>query len=168
MKKILAMLLAVVMLLAMSTTVFAEELESHDVKGTYVVGGTEQTVYSVDIAWGAMEFTYTDAFVGTWNAATHSYDGATEAKWIASGNTISVTNHSNAEVKVKLSFAAVDGLTTVTGSFDKAELTLPTAEGKALNAAELTGTATLTLSGSLTEAYKTQAKIGSVTVTLDN
>ena len=39
---------------------------SAEVKGTYQPGGSGAVVYSVDIAWTDMNFTYTGAGEGTW------------------------------------------------------------------------------------------------------
>ena len=79
MKKMISIILALMLSLCMSITAFAAEINirdgstSTDVKGTYVSGGSTATVYSVDVVWGSMEFTYTDAFTGTWNPVTHGY-----------------------------------------------------------------------------------------------
>lgn len=65
MKKTISVLLALVLILAMSTTAFAATIESSpgsqdiDVNAKYVDGVSAPTKYSVDVSWGAMEFTYT-------------------------------------------------------------------------------------------------------------
>ena len=78
MKKVLAITLTMAMLFTM--TAMAENISSSsgtasvDVKGSYVQGVASDAIYSVDIVWGDMNFTYTDAAQGTWNPATHDYD----------------------------------------------------------------------------------------------
>ena len=89
-----------------------------------------------------MEFTYTVSGTKTWNPATHAYATIIQPAWSASGNTITVTNHSN------------------TG------LTLPTAEGKAVNDAVLTGKTSLTLGGTLASDITVFTNVGTVIVTI--
>ena len=86
MKKILTLMLSLALLCVMAVPAMAADTidrkggsTSADVKGTYVPGSGTATVYSVDIAWGSLEFTYTDASKGTWNPENHSYDGAVAA-----------------------------------------------------------------------------------------
>ena len=68
MKKILTLMLSLALLCVMAVPAMAADTidrkggsTSADVKGTYVPGSGTATVYSVDIAWGSLEFTYTDA-----------------------------------------------------------------------------------------------------------
>ena len=144
---------------------------THDVTATYVdgsSGGAGGTVYSVDITWGDMAFTYTAA-AGTWEPKTHSFTGADGGTWKVDkegGNTITVTNHSNADVTAAFSYAAAEGFTGISGSFDNASLNLPTAVGTAVEAAPK-GTTSLSLDGALDSAATTSTKIGTITVTLN-
>ena len=104
MKKTISVLLALVLILAMSTTAFAATIESSpgsqdiDVNAKYVDGVSAPTKYSVDVSWGAMEFTYTVSGTKTWDPETHTYTASTQPAWTASGNTITVTNHSNTDI----------------------------------------------------------------------
>lgn len=69
-------------------------------------------IVSVEISWGAMEFTYSE---GTWNAETHTYDGS---GWIpdeTDSNAISITNKGNVEVSVSYGYTQTNA--AVTGSF---------------------------------------------------
>ena len=106
------------------------------VTATYTPGVAAAEIISVDIAWGAMSFSYTDESEGTWDPATHEFVDKTPAKWEnvkdENGdptNKISVTNHSNTEINAVMTFTKAEG-TDIEGSFDKAKLTLDSAEGK--------------------------------------
>lgn len=176
MKKIIAIILTLVMLSAASVTAIAAspvtsqgESDSAEVKGTYVAGGSAATVYSVDIAWGNMEFTYTDASEGTWNPETHQYDNVVDAKWScgADANKISVTNHSNSDVTVKFTYDSESGFDGISGTFSDAELTLPSAVNTERDNAPA-GSTNLSLDGALSSGASEKTKIGTVTVTLAN
>lgn len=174
MKKVLTIILSLVLLSMASVTTFAASpitanggSDSADVKGTYVVGGTAAMVYSVDIAWGSMEFTYTDASQGTWNPQTHQYDGAASAKWscVENANKIEVTNHSNAAVNAQFSYVSKSGYNGINGAFSKNTLNLGTAVDTEVSNAP-SGSVTLSLSGALSSDTAADTKIGTVTVTL--
>lgn len=144
---------------------------SHDVTATYRAGssgGTGGTVYSVDITWGDMAFTYT-AEAGIWDPATHKTTGAEGGVWTVDnegGNTITVTNHSNTGVTAAFSYAAADGFGDISGTFDNASLTLESAVGTAVEAAPK-ATASLSLNGALGSTTADNTKIGTITVTLN-
>lgn len=144
---------------------------SHDVKATYRAnssGGAGGTVYSVDITWGDMAFTYT-AEAGIWDPATHKTTDAEGGVWTVDkdgGNTITVTNHSNTGVTAAFSYAAADGFGDISGSFDNASLTLESAVGTAVEAAPK-ATASLSLNGALGSTTADNTKIGTITVTLN-
>lgn len=174
MKKMISVLLVLALSLCMGITAFAAEIDteggsaSTDVKATYVLGGVEATVYSVDITWGSMEFTYTSAFIGNWNPDTHVYDNSTEEKWTCDedANKITVTNHSNTSILATPSYIASGAsIGTVSAGFDKEDIYLASAVGKTLENAP-TGSFLLTLSGQLNEDVEVLTVIGSVTVTI--
>ncbi len=81
------------------------------------------TVYSVDIAWGSMAFTYTAGNKGTWNPATYEYEGASEGVWSCEegANAITVTNRSNAEVTVGLVYVKNLNYADITADFTLAD-----------------------------------------------
>lgn len=172
MKKFLTLFLAVVTALAMSTTAFAVTMDNTsapqeiDVNAKYVDGVSAPDIYSVDVSWGAMEFTYTVSGTKTWDPSTHEYEVSTVGEWSESGNTVTVTNHSNDGVTVTFDFEALDAYSTVSGAFSKGVAALPSAEGMALDAAELTASTELTLSGTLSDSVTALTKVGTVTVTI--
>ncbi|MCD8120590.1 MAG: hypothetical protein LUE29_14135 [Lachnospiraceae bacterium] len=75
------------------------ETNSADVTATYESSETE-IVYSVDITWGSLEFTYTEAGAQTWDPSTHTYSEAEEGGWSyeEGSNILTITNHSNSAV----------------------------------------------------------------------
>lgn len=144
---------------------------SHDVTATYRAdssGGAGGTVYSVDITWGDMAFTYT-AEAGIWDPATHKTTGAEGGVWKVDkegGNTITVTNHSNTGVTAAFNYAPASGFEGISGSFDKESLALKTAVGTEVANAP-SGTAALTLDGALGSDTTANTTIGTITVTLN-
>ena len=167
----LAMVFSLAPLSAYADTITAGDGKAtHDVTATYVdgsSGGTGGTVYSVDITWGDMAFTYTAA-AGVWDPKTHTTTSSTGGTWKVNtegGNTIKVTNHSNTDVTAAFSYAAVSGFGDISGTFDNASLHLATAVGTAVDEAP-NGTAALSLSGALDSTATTSTKIGTITVTL--
>ena len=172
MKKIVTILFALVLILTMSTNAFAATIENSsgsqdiDVSAKYVDSVSTPTKYSVDVTWGAMEFTYTVSGTKTWDPETHTYTASTQPAWTASGNTITVTNHSNTDITASFAFSALTAYNTVTGSFSSTSLMLPTAEGKAVNDAVLTGKTSLTLGGTLASDITVFTNVGTVIVTI--
>ena len=178
MKKKTALVLTLAMVFSLAPlSAYADTIDrvggtaSHDVTATYKAdssGGAGGTVYSVDITWGDMAFTYT-AEAGIWDPTTHKTTGAEGGVWKVDkegGNTITVTNHSNTDVTAAFNYAPAEGFTGISGSFDNALLNLPTAVGTAVEAAPK-GTASLSLDGALDSAATTSTKIGTITVTLN-
>lgn len=172
MKKIISLILALVMVMSLSVTAFAAEgvtnggTDTADVKGTYSSTATV-TVYSVDIAWEGLNFTYNGAFEGTWNPKTHEYENATVAGWAAGNGTITVTNHSNTEITATPSYNAKDGFESTGMNFNNAVLKVATADNGVDGAAgsAVTGTITVTPTGSLPEGTE-DATIGTITITI--
>lgn len=96
-----------------STTVYSNTNENgvHNyVNGKCTLCGHTIELISVDITWGAMEFTYTD---GAWNAETHSYG---EGSWSDNGTGwVTVENTGNTGVNVTYIYEQVR--TDIDGSF---------------------------------------------------
>ena len=172
MKKIFATLLAVAMLASVSVTAFAATNDGTQdteitVNGSFVSGTAADEKISVDIAWDAMDFTYSAPSEGAWDPATHTYVGATEGGWSDNTPAITVTNHSNVPVTATLSFTP--DVTGVVGTFTEASgtandniLSLATAEGtKTANAPA--ATANFGISGVAVDEDKV---LGTITVTI--
>ena len=169
MKKLVSILAVAALTCAMGTTAFAADQDgvntgsySADVKGTYQAGGA--VVYSVDIAWTDMSFTYTGAGEGTWDPETHQYSGSSEGAWTASDDSITVTNHSNAAVKATASYQAETGYESTTMTFGNNEATVATAVGTEVASAP-SATITVTPGGTLAESAN-GGKIGTITVSI--
>ncbi len=118
------------------------------------------TVISVDVTWGSMEFTYSD---GTWNPLTHLYEGAC---WTVNENAdrISVTSTSNVSVTVFYLYEQETGYENVYGSFTDG---LNPVTSHVLSAGDVTPQSYivyLTLSGKPPECNI--SKIGSVTISI--
>ncbi|MCD8115533.1 MAG: hypothetical protein LUE21_00140 [Oscillospiraceae bacterium] len=172
MKKFIALMLAIALVFALSTAAFAAVTESGGsdsatVYATYAAGSAAQTVYSVDIAWGSMEFTYTGATEGAWSTTSHDYENAKEAAWSCTegANVVTVTNHSNAPISATLDYTANDGYAGIKGVFDQDTLSLKSAVGTSPNEAP-TATTTLTLTGALDSATADKVTIGTVKITI--
>ena len=137
------------------------------ITGVYQAGTAADEKISVDIVWEAMDFTYTAPSQGTWNPATHAYEGATAGGWSDNTPAITVKNHSNVAVNATLGFTA--DVTGVIGTFTEASgtandgvLELATAEGTEVENAP-TATANFGISGAAIDADKA---LGTITVAI--
>ncbi len=166
MKKIFAIVLTLAMVLSLAAVPALAEVSkldgtnksaSQDVKATYNAGDSTKTVYSVAITWGEMDFAYND---GAWNPDTHKFG----ASWAVTGNTVTVTNHSNVAVDAKLTYTAEKNYADITGTFSKDVLNLDSAVGTDVNNAP-SDIVTLDLSGVLSSSTPAGTAIGTVTVT---
>lgn len=181
MKKLLAIICSILVVLAVGTTAFAaspiEALNGSDsasVKGVYRAGTSADEVYNIEITWGSLEFTYTGADKGAWDPASHAYSGGNAGGWSCDTNAdkITVANHSNAAVNATFQYNGKTGYTGITGTFKETSgtandgiLVLPTAVGTAVNNAP-SADVKLVLSGELNKGVTNQA-IGTVVITLD-
>lgn len=174
MKKLISAILVVLLIFSSNAVVFAssgsvtglgEDQNDIDVNAVYSTSITTSDVVSVDISWGAMEFTYSVAGSKTWDPATHAYIENTSGSWSASGNDITVTNHSNVAVEAELSFTATAA--GITGQFDESSgtandnvLSLASAENTAVTNAP-SATATFNIIGGKVDST---GKVGTITV----
>lgn len=171
-KKFVVAALALMLMAMQAVSVSAETVsgkngsKSIDVKAKYAGGTTTPEVYSVDVTWGKMEFTYSASGTRDWNPATHKYDDNTTASWTADGNDVTVVNHSNMDVKVNFAYAAAEGYNDVTGRFSVAADTLDAGVVGNVDGADSVNTK-LTLSGTLASSVAEFTKVGSITVSLN-
>lgn len=147
---------------------------SHKVRATYKAGEKADTVYSVDVSWGSLEFTYTDQSEGVWNPTTHMYESKTEAGWSCEegADKVTVTNHSNAAVDAALSYQSAAGYNAITASFAETsgtendnKLELEAADNTTVANAP-TAFAKISLKGALENTTAAKTAIGTVTVTI--
>ena len=97
-------------------------------------------IYYVDVTWGDLEFTYNlNSDSGSWDAENHVYtqEGA-EAGWAVNNDaTVTINNHSNAEVGVNVVFDSSKGAVSTTQNGVYAMLTATTGiSGRLASAAE--------------------------------
>ena len=136
-----------------------------DVQAKYVDGVKSPDVYSIDVTWGAMQFTYSTSGTREWNPSTHQYESNVTGGWTGSGNSITVTNHSNKDVKVTFVYEAARGFEGVKGTFTVASNTLSAGVEGNVEGADSVSTE-LELSGSLASSTAEFTTVGSVTVAL--
>ena len=172
MKKTISIIMALALAAILSTAAFAAEADDGNikknirVKAKYVEDIKASKTIQADVVWGEMEFTYSVIGTKTWNAKTHEYDIDTKCEWSAKGNDISVTNHSNAAIDVDFTYQPLDEYSVVKGEFTYDEVTIPTAENKAVDDEILTISTDLTLSGGLSSDVTDLTKVGNVAVTI--
>ena len=171
MKKILAMILALAMILSMSAFVFAADVSvstngNTDSAVKVTVNGNATKVYRIEIKWEALEFTYT---MGAWDTQTHTYK---ETTWSAA-KTIAIINHSNAAVTAEANYvaSAEPDNVDITLTRTSGDTTLESAATAAFEDPDATNKAnsivyTLTASGN-PQVPTAQVTVGTVTVTID-
>ena len=82
---------------------------SMDVVLDFVSGGIDyKSVYSVDIIWNDLDFTYSDGSA-VWNPLEHSYNAPTlDAGWTDEKGKVTVDNHSNEAVNIEVIYEPAD------------------------------------------------------------
>ncbi|MBQ9972861.1 MAG: hypothetical protein IJP24_04985 [Firmicutes bacterium] len=169
MKKALAILLALTLVLASAVTVFAAEFtglatpqhDTHDVIVTY--SNTTGNVYKVDVEWETLTFEYQKS-LGTWSTTNHDYTGGS-AGWVDDEKSITITNHSNATIYYQ---ALLDN-GTATKTMNAATVTLSNNTGSLATDADDTGTATCpttTIQADITGSANSNFTLGTVTLTI--
>lgn len=171
MKKIVALLLALVLSVSLCSAVFAAEVtadnqsETTDVTANYIAG--EQgpyIVYSVDVTWTDMSFTYNGPSSQIWNPEKHQYEGGNSAGgWEVSDEKITVANSSNVSIHVLPEYTAEAGYDAAQMTFgtDKLYLDSAVASGAAVE-----GVIEVDPDGVLKEGTAANTKIGTITVTI--
>lgn len=165
MKKLTSLSIVIILMLSLCLTAFAQEnvgtgAYNADVTGTYVEGATSETVFSVDIAWTDLSFTYHAEQQPVWNAETHKYSDAIAAYWEGTG-TITVTNHSNAKITATPTYNKGTGYESANMTFSTDKLSVASAESGAAQV----GTITVTPTGSLPANTENQT-IGTITLAI--
>lgn len=172
MKKLLISVMVLVIAMSAMVCVSASELtdtlgqnasKEIDVTAKYSASVSTPEVYSVDISWDSMTFSYTQKDTKNWNADNHSYNTVTEGGWDKTASTVKVTNHSNASVEVSVEYTAVED-TGISGTLSDASAVLSAGEEGNFDGADSV-TATLTISGKPTSRVSSEGvKVGSVKV----
>lgn len=177
MKKLIATALALTMTLSLSTTALAAgnvdgagvgPQDPIDVTVKYNDSATDPTVYSVDLTWEDMTFTYNKSGTRTWDPDTHTYTDTTSAGWDKVTAKVTATNHSNAPVKVSFTYTP-QGDTGVTASMNKHNFILAAGKEDRPNDAD-TNSAVLTIDGTSKPNNSVTAggvTIGTITVTIE-
>lgn len=177
MKKLIATALALTMTLSLSTTALAGgnvdgagvgSLDPIDVTAKYNDGTTEPTVYSVDLTWEDMTFTYNESGTRTWDPDTHTYTDTTSAGWDKVTAKVTATNHSNTAVTVSFTYTP-QGDTGVNASMTKRSFILAAGVENYPNDAA-TDSSLLTINGNSEPNSSVTAEgvtIGTITVTIE-
>ena len=125
----------------------------------------EATVYSVDVAWTDLTFTYS-AGTEKWDPTKHTYSISNDdADWTNTDGSITVTNHSNADVDVTVEYAKATGY-DVEVDVTNGEFTLESAVDKAVSAADFETVTFSVDTAASTAPTVDDATVGTVTVTI--
>lgn len=169
MKKIIAATLALTLSMSMGNLVYAVEDKSADIKATYQAGKENtDTVYSVDVKWGSLEYTYSSGVTKSWDPTTLKYKEASgTSSWTCQdgADQITVTNNSNADITASLAYDKTDS--NITGTFTNSKIGLKSAEGTNVGESP-SETTTLSLEGALSDTKAEKKEIGNVTVTISD
>lgn len=159
------MLLAVLVLPMISGASAKTNSQSIDVTAKSTTTSVTPICYSVDILWTDMTFTYVQEKTHIWNAANHSYRTSVRGGWENNQATITVTNHSNVDIKVKITFSPVKE-TGITGVLKNGSGKLKAGIPGEYDSAD-SMTATLTVRGTPTDAVTAVGiKVGTVLVAI--
>ena len=169
MKKIIAATLALTLSMSMGNFVYAVDDSSADIKATYQAGKENtDTVYSVDVKWGSLEYTYSSGVTKSWDPTTLKYQETSgTSSWTCQegADQITVTNNSNADITASLAYDKTDS--NITGIFTNSKIGLKSAEGTNVGESP-SETTTLSLKGALSDTTAVKKEIGNVTVTISD
>jgi len=174
MKKAVSILLAAALILCMGVPVYAEPITvnqgsaSSEVTGTYVPGTAGGTVFSVEITWSGLSFTYNGESKQVWDPTNLVYTGEARSEgWAESNAAITVKNRSNTIITATPNYEKADDYADAGMEFAVKELYVRSAEptGEATTGEEKSGSITVTPTGTLPEGTK-DTTIGTITVTI--
>lgn len=161
-KKILAVLVVLMLSISMCFATSAATVTTNGgtdagaAKATYI---PSPDVYSVNITWGALTYTYTQ----TWHTDTRTNSYAWASTAPGSADKISIANSSNVPVKASFTYKEDATVTGVKGAFSNPSISaVKPAEGAAATSANTN----LTLSGTPNTTALTTTTVGSITVTI--
>lgn len=168
MRKLQQAFLLLVLLGMIGISVFAandDTSQEIDVNARYKTVSIAPASYSVDLLWSDMTFTYTKEETHIWDAKDHSYKTRSTGGWDKTRASITVTNHSNVDVQVTITYTPVED-TGITGVLRNGTGTLDAGTVGDYEGAD-SMTATLVISGTPTDAVTdAETKIGSLKVTI--
>ena len=162
----LALVVALSASFAVSAEVESDKLEelgsvSKDVNFTVEKTIIDDVVYSVDVAWTDLSFTYNEGEL-SWSPEDHDYTKAdANAEWTDDKGSVTVTNHSNAKVAVTVSFSDDNADDDLLVEVANGSFTLESAVDKDKDAGD-SKVAALTAKGTPTAS----GKIGSIVVAI--
>ncbi len=133
---------------------------------TVLDNGEKLDVFTVDISFGSMSFTYVDEGYGDWNSETHEQE-VIPAHWECDEdeNKVTVVNESEFTILTSFIYEKGEGFEGITGAFDNAVARLVGTEDEAY-AEKSTVNAYLSLDGEFGSENAAETKLGQVTVKL--
>ena len=125
-------------------------------------------MYSVDLTWEDMTFTYNKSGTRIWDPDTHTYTDTTSDGWDKDSAVVTATNHSNTNVTVSFTYTP-QGNTGVTASMTKDSFILYAGVEDYPDDAS-TNSSALTINGNSKPNSSVTAEgvtIGTITVTIE-
>ena len=136
-----------------------------DVKAKYKVISNTPASYSVDLQWTDMTFPYIREDTRIWNPQTHTYKTGSKSGWEQTRGTITVTNHSNVDVRVTVEYLSEPD-TGIKGVLKNAKAKLKAGVVGDYKGAD-SMTATLTVSGKPTKTLTEDgSNVGKLRITI--
>ena len=175
MKKLIALLMALILVISRSATVFADEATSDGEvlsnKVTVIIDSSSvpDDVFYVVVNWNSLNFTYSFGDRPVWNPEEHVYETKGEGYWDKQEAGISVTNHSNVAISATAKFANNSTEATVnnvTATLSNASFQLNAAvAGSPYDAAD-SKTVALAISGEPDAGTRGNFEISTISITI--